>query len=278
MAEIIKFNGFGDYVKFNQNFIDSNPMLYYHLEKTIIRVINGKGQIPVYKYFNVTDENCFLAVLLIEDECLVYANSINDEVISKVSEELEFHLFKRYQFFGTKQVLDALFQKHQVEFTEQKHRIIYECKEVKKDFVYAPGQMSMADKNHLLELAAFNVLFTKEYNGIIQDFEKAMHDMASGISNDNLYQWNYRENICALAQAIHNEFDFPVIGHVFTNPNFRNKGIAGSIVHALTKGLLEAGNEKCVLSTNAYNPASNTAFIKAGYLPIGEYVVRYKEV
>lgn len=277
LIETNKFKDFRDYAKFNQFLIDSNPLLYYHLEHTIERVFKGKGQAPLlYKFFNITDDNCFLAVLVIENECLIYADNINDEVITKLSEELEFKLFKRYQFFGTKQVIDALFQKHNVEYVEQKHRIIYECKEVAKDFVYAPGQMSMGNENRLPELSAFNVAFTKDYYGTDQDVEKAMQTIISGISNDNLYQWNYGKDICAIAQAIHCEYNFPVIGHLFTNPIFRNKGFAASIVHRLTKGLIEAGNEKCMLLADAYNPASNKAFIKVGYLPTGEYVVRYK--
>ena len=70
---------------------------------------------------------------------------------------------------------------------------------------------------------------------------------------------------------------FPVIGHVFVNPVCRNKGYGASIVHHVTKGLLDAGNERCMLTANAYNPASNKAFKKAGYFPTGEYVVRYKK-
>jgi predicted GNAT family acetyltransferase len=278
MIEINRFDDFRDYAKFNQEFIDSNPMLYYHLENTIKRVFKGKGRQPqLYKFFNITGDNCFVAVLLIDNECLIYADNINDDVVDKLSEGLEFHLFKRYQFFGTKQIIDALFQKHKVEYDEQKYRIIYECKSILPDFEYSPGKMRMADEERLFELAAFNVAFTKEYYGDTQDLEKAIQLIASGITNDNLYQWDFENNICAMAQAIHGDYDFPVIGHVFTNPNFRGKGYAASIVHRLTKGLLEAGAEKCMLSTNAYTPASNRAFIKAGYIQNGEYVVRYKK-
>lgn len=278
MIEINRFDDFRDYAKFNQEFIDSNPMLYYHLENTIKRVFKGKGRQPLlYKFFNITGDKCFVAVLLIDNECLIYADNINDDVVDKLSEGLEFHLFKRYQFFGTKQIIDALFQKHKVEYEEQKYRIIYECKSILPDFKYSPGKLRMANEQRLFELAAFNVAFTKEYYGDTQDLEKAVQLIASGITNDNLYQWDFENNICAIAQAIHSDYDFPVIGHVFTNPNFRGKGYAASIVHRLTKGLLEAGAKKCMLSTNAYTPASNKAFMKAGYVQTGEYVVRYKK-
>jgi len=76
----------------------------------------------LYKFFNVICDNCFIVVLLIENECLIYADNINDEAVTKLAQELEFSLFKRYTFFGTKQVIDALFRKFNVEYEEQKHR------------------------------------------------------------------------------------------------------------------------------------------------------------
>jgi RimJ/RimL family protein N-acetyltransferase len=276
MPELIRFDDFRDYAKFNNDFIETNPMLYYHLEKTIERVF--RRQVRLYKFFNITDENCFVSVLLIEDECLIYADNINEEVVTKLSEGLEFPLFKRYQFFGTKQIIDALFQLHNVNYDEQKHRIIYECTSTISDFQYSSGEMAMAHVQHLLELSQFNIAFTKEYYGDIQPLQKAMQTIASGIEHDNLYQWSNGYTICAIAQAIHNEYDFPVIGHVFVNPICRNKGYAASIVHRLTRGLLDVGHEKCMLTADAHNPASNKAFKKAGYRPIGEYVVRYKKV
>lgn len=277
MTEIKKFVDFRDYEKFNIDFIASNQLLYYHLEHTIERVYQGKAQSPLlYKFFNVICDNCFIVVLLIENECLIYADNINDEAVTKLAQELEFSLFKRYTFFGTKQVIDALFRKFNVEYEEQKHRKIYECKNVTDNFVYSSGQMRMGDITRLEELSLFTSQFNEEYYG---DNKKDVDPSAiifSGIMNDNLYQWNLEGEICAIAQAMHNQFDYPVIGHVFTNPSFRGKGYASSLVHRLTKGLLEAGNEKCILSTNAYTPASNKAFLNAGYVLTGEYVVRYK--
>lgn len=278
MAEIKKFNDFRNYVIFNEEFIDSNPLLYYHLDHTLDRFFEAKGQPPLlYKFFNITDDNCFLSALLIENECLIYADNINDEVITKLAEELEFNLFNRYQFYGTKQAIDALFLRYNVEYSEQKYRKIYECKKVAENFEYAPGEMFMGDISRLQELSYFSSLFNKEYYGDNEKIIDPSKIIMDGIAHDNIYQWNLGNEICAMAQATYEEYNFPIIGHVFTNPNFRGKGYAASIVHCLTKGLLGAGHEKCMLITNAYNPASNKAFIKAGYMLTGEYVVRYKE-
>lgn len=275
MLEVIRFKNFVDYANFNQDFIYSNPLLYYHLEHSIGRVLNE--QIAVYDFFNIKQADQFLAVLFIDNECLIYSNSNNEELLTKLEEELQFHKFKRNNFFGTYDIIDSLFKKNNVEFKTIKHRIIYDCKVPTKDFIYTYGELVMGDINKLEELANFNIGFTKEYFGDVQPLEKAISTILAAIQDKNLYQWNIDDEIGGIIQAMHNEFDFPVIGHVFTNPNYRNKNIAASMVHRVTKGLLDAGNEKCMLVADAFNPYSNKAFVKAGYLKTGEYVVRYKE-
>jgi hypothetical protein len=103
MIQVINFNKFGEYVDFNEDFITSNPLLYYFLIESIKRVY--KGEVPVYKFFNVvTDDEKHLIALMVEDVCLLYANDYNQEMILKLSEELEFYKFKRYNFAGTKSV------------------------------------------------------------------------------------------------------------------------------------------------------------------------------
>jgi predicted GNAT family acetyltransferase len=80
-----------------------------------------------------------------------------------------------------------------------------------------------------------------------------------------------------MAQSLNEDYDFPVIGHFYTHPELRNKGYGSSIVHALTKGLLGAGNPFVMLSTNAMTPSSNRVFEKVGYSKVGEYLLAYKE-
>ncbi len=276
MAKVIKFEKFEEYFSFNEDFLNTNPLLNFFLIETIKKVFQGKA--PLYKFFNVTNENrYYVVVLLVEDACLLYADKFNDEMISLLSEELEFHKFKRYNFAGSKQLIDALFSLNKATYSLNKHRIIYKCQQVSPLFTYSPGQMQMSDLNRLNELTTFSVAFSKAYDNQDKTFEEMKQIVFSGIMNDNFYQWNYKNNICSVAQAIHGDYDFPVIGHLFTNPAFRNQGFGSSIVHRLTKGLLEAGNEVCMLVADATNPASNKAFIKVGYEKMGEYIRAYKE-
>lgn len=123
MNRVVNFERFEEFVDFNEDFINSNPMLYYFLSETINRVFNGK--VPVFKFFNVVDdERCYLIALMVEDVCLLYGNQCGDKMILKLSEELEFYKFKRYNFAGTKSVIDALFDLHKAIYELHKHRII----------------------------------------------------------------------------------------------------------------------------------------------------------
>ena len=264
MAEVLKFSDFKEFILFNESFIEQNPMLYYYLNVTIDRIIQHK--VGMFEFFNITnDSGHHLVWLKTVDDCLLFANAFDDEIVSLLTQEVEFKKFKRYAFAGTKPLIDALFKQNQATYTMSKHRIIYKCGEVSKLFKYSSGQLQMGDLSRLDELAKFSVSFAKDFDGKEEEFDHMKQIVFDGIMNKNFYQWNHGNNICAIAQSMYGEYDFPVIGHVYTNPDFRKQGYAASIVHSLTKGLLNAGHDFCMLSADATNPASNGAFIKVGY-------------
>lgn len=147
MADIIRFNDISEFAQYNERFVSKNTLLYYHLKNTIIRVKEKKAF--AHNYFNVIDTNCHLAVLHIDEECLIYADEFNNDVILKLSEGLKFHLFKRHEFFGTKPTIDALFKLHNVAFKIQKHRNIYKCESVSKDLTYSQGEMQLANEKYI---------------------------------------------------------------------------------------------------------------------------------
>lgn len=275
MCEIKEFEDFRDYIKFNMEFIESNPFLYFNLEKTFMRVLRNEVQLK--RFFNVVGGNHFVSVLLIENECLIYASDVNNEITSLVAKGLEFHKFIRYTFFGTKNIIDSLFSKFLVEYSEQKHRIYYECEKISESFRFAEGETQMANEEDLPELVELGNIFVDEFYGEEKPTDNVFNIMLSGVQKRNIFCWILNNKLVSIAQVNYDEFDFPVIGQVITHPNFRKLGIASSLVYTITKGLIENGNQKCLLMTNAYNPASNMAFQKVGYKVSGEYVVRYKE-
>jgi RimJ/RimL family protein N-acetyltransferase len=277
LAELKEYKDFNDFIRFNKEFAESNTFLYFNLIRTIKRV--QCGEVLLIKFFNVLDGKHLFCCLMIEGECLLYANSVSKDMVGSIVKGLEFEKFKRYQFFGTKNAIDLLFSENNVKYSEQRHRNYYECTQVSEPFDYADGEATMGEMERFLELAEFGQMFKDEFYE--NEDEKPNSNVEAiiyrGIENRNIFQWVSSGKLVAMAQVIYKEHDNPIIGHVFTHPKFRGEGYASSLIHTITKGLLERGHEKCWLMTNAYNPASNKSFRKVGYNLIGEYVMRYKE-
>ncbi len=274
MGTVIQYSNLKDYISDAEVLIEINPMLYHFLTETLNRVLKGKAK--VNKLFKIENGNNVIMVLMTTEVCLIYDNNFDESVISLLSEELEFGKFIRYQFAGTKLTIDALFRLNRVEYEMQKHRIIYKCAAVALDFIPASGQMQMADIRRLGDLLPLSEGFANEYYGNDHNQGDATNRIIAGIQADTLYQWVDNGRICSIAQSLHDEHDFPVIGHFYTDPLKRGKGYGTSIVHGLTKGLLEAGHEFVMLSTNALTPASNRVFQKVGYVKTGEYLLAFK--
>jgi hypothetical protein len=133
MPQLKRYSRFEEFVRFNNDFAESDPMLYFFLIKTINRVLEGEEK--VHKFFNVFNGDNRIVVLLTTNVCLIYDNRFDEEMIPLLSEELEFAKFIRYQFAGSKKTIDVFFQLHQATYEKQKHRIIYKCSVVSPDFV-----------------------------------------------------------------------------------------------------------------------------------------------
>ena len=275
MPELKEYKDFLVFAKYNNGYIEENPFMYFNLRRTIDRVLNG--EIELYKFFNVLDQNNFISCLLVKDECLIYARNVNEEIVSLVEKGLEFHKFKRYTFFGTKSIIDRLFTRNNVKFNEQKCRNYYECIKVKEPFNYAYGTATMGEDIRINELIELGELFKEEFYNKEKPTENIENVVYSGLLKRNLFQWVVGNKLAGMAQVIYEEYDYPVIGYVITHPDFRGIGIASSLIHEITKGLLDQGHQKCWLMTDAYNPSFNSAFKKVGYELISEYVMRYKE-
>ena len=232
----------------------------------------------LHKSFNIISENTHLAVLLITDMCLIYANQIAEELIPILSKELEFHRFLRYTFAGNKQTIESLLNYNNAEYSIQKHLIIYKCHKTCSSFKCSNGNMQLASIDELDTLIRFNISFKKEYNAEELSYEGARNFILSGIENKNLYIWKSQNQLCAIAQVINKEEnDYPEIGHIYSESKLRNNGFASSLVHRLTNSLLDSKNKICMLYTDGTNLASNRAFTKIGYVKTGEYMMCFKE-
>lgn len=161
MPEITTFDTFNDFAEFNFRLIDSNPFLYFHLQRTIERVFNRK--VALNRFFNIVENNNWVSVLWVKDECLIFSSGETTNMISEVAKGLDFGNFKSHMFLGTKTILDALFDSYSVRFKEQKHRNFYSCQKVIEPFEYASGQAFMGKLKRSQELTEMSIAFHKEF-------------------------------------------------------------------------------------------------------------------
>lgn len=255
--------------------VESNPLQYYFLREVFGKVV--KKEQEVIKVFNVSNGINKIVVLFTNDVCVIYDDNYDETLIPLLSKELEFEKFNSYQFAGSKQTIDKLFELNNAKYLTQKHRITYKCSKVIDSITLAPGSIEMGNISRFEELVSLSIGFAKEYYGVENSVDEAASFIISGMQQNSIYQWVNNDRVCAMAQNMYGDYDFPVIGHFYTNPQERNKGYGTSIIHALTKGLLEEGrNEFVMLQTNALTPQPNRVFEKVGYYNVGEYLKAYK--
>jgi predicted GNAT family acetyltransferase len=61
------------------------------------------------------------------------------------------------------------------------------------------------------------------------------------------------------------------IGPVYTPPECRRQGYAGTAVAAASRRALAAGADRCVLFTDLANPTSNKIYAEVGYERFGDW-------
>ncbi len=61
------------------------------------------------------------------------------------------------------------------------------------------------------------------------------------------------------------------VAPVYTPPDLRGRGYAGTAVAALSRRLLERGAERCMLYTDLANPTSNKIYAEVGYVRFAEW-------
>lgn len=80
-----------------------------------------------------------------------------------------------------------------------------------------------------------------------------------------MHVWDDDGRIVSLAAAVSPTPHGIRLNHVYTPPEFRGRGYAGSLVAAFTQSLLDGGRQFVFLHTDLSNPTSNALYIRLGY-------------
>ena len=174
------------------------------------------------------------------------------------------------QFTCKKEFYDYLIQTNYKKLNQEDYFELgfLECDEV-KDVKKVDGNMEVCTQKDDETLLNLFIQFTDFMNQTLKSNEKKTieelkEEMDSQIEQKSLFCWKNKEDkiVCiANSQVIDGTAR---IGHVFTLEEERGKGYAANLIHDLTKKLLSEGL-KPLLYTDYNYPASNKAYINAGY-------------
>lgn len=131
------------------------------------------------------------------------------------------------------------------------------------------GKMIICTKEDKEKIFSLIIQFTDFMNKTLNRNKKASmeelkEEMDSQIEEKCLYCWKNQEGKIVCIANFQVLGDIARIGHVFTLEEERGKGYAANLIHDLTEKLLSEGL-KPMLYTDYNYPASNKAYINAGY-------------
>jgi predicted GNAT family acetyltransferase len=132
----------------------------------------------------------------------------------------------------------------------------------------APGSLRLARADERELMLEWVKAFGRE-TAIVTD-ERAAIIVDAREAERGLWVWDHDGPVSMLSTA-------PLvagavrIGPVYTPPEHRRRGYAGTAVAAASRQALDRGARRCMLATDATNPTSNKIYMEVGYRQLGEH-------
>jgi GNAT superfamily N-acetyltransferase len=132
----------------------------------------------------------------------------------------------------------------------------------------APGKLRLARESERPLMLDWVKAFGQE-TGIVTE-ERAQTIVNAREADQGLWVWDDDGAVSMLATA-------PLVagsvrvGPVYTPPEWRHRGYAGTAVAAASRQALARGAQRCVLAADAANPTSNKIYAEVGYRRFGEH-------
>ena len=187
------------------------------------------------------------------------------EVMSVYLTDLEYDQFtckKEYYNFLIKSGYDKLNREDYFELG------FLDCNSV-KSVKQADGNMFLCTRKEDKNLLSLFIKFAKFANKTLKrtkkdTLEELTEQMNNQIEQKRLFCWKNKEGKIVCIANFQVLGDTARLGHVFTPEEERGKGYAANLIHDLTEKLLSDGLKPLLYTDYSY-PASNKAYINAGY-------------
>jgi len=148
------------------------------------------------------------------------------------------------------------------------HELAYVLERVSDPPRPAPGKLRLASERERSLMVEWMKAFGRETGVVPEERSEVIVDARA--ADKGLWVWDHDGPVSVVGTAP------PVaatvrVGPVYTPPEYRRRGYAGTAVSAASRQALARGAGRCLLYTDATNPTSNKIYIEIGYRQFGEH-------
>ncbi len=134
----------------------------------------------------------------------------------------------------------------------------------------APGSLRVADEDDVELIAGWVRAFAMEALDESDDEAKTRETVAGRVADGDYVLWEDGRPVSMALRTRPTPHGVSITA-VYTPPALRGRGYATSCVAALSRRLLDAGNDYCALYTDLANPTSNSIYRRIGYRPLEDF-------
>lgn len=125
------------------------------------------------------------------------------------------------------------------------------------------GKLRFAATDDLDTLVAWHLGFSDDTGTVPEPDPRAVSRQL--LESQRLWIWESGGVAVSMARATRPVARVSRIGYVYSPPEHRRRGYAAAIVSAISKSLLDAAADVCMLYTQLSNPTSNAIYRRIGY-------------
>lgn len=145
---------------------------------------------------------------------------------------------------------------------------MHSLEEVRDPVRPASGELRLASAEERAVLIDWMAAFAREAGVPGGDQAAGLVDLRLG--QERLFVWDDGAPVSMVGTAPV-VADVARVGPVYTPPQYRGRGYAGSAVAAVSRRALARGAQRCVLFTDVANPTSNKIYAEVGYRRITDW-------
>ena len=134
------------------------------------------------------------------------------------------------------------------------------------------GSLQPASPEETDLIARWQMAFEQEVFDRDLLLEKARRKAYQRIMEKEVFLWEDKGQIVAMACLARKTNNFIAINGVYTPPSFRKRGYASTVVAHLSQAALDAGNRYCTLFADFDNEVTNRMYRLMGYEPVAEFL------